>query len=61
MDERAMLAARAWIRHRYTDYEDRLDTTYGDDLLADEFAYRTIKSATNRAVDDFLEERRESE
>lgn len=58
MAERAGLAARAWIRHRYTDYETRLDTTYGDDLL-DELTYRAVKSAANDTVDDFLADHRE--
>lgn len=54
LQERASLAARAWIRHRYTDYEDRLNIRYGDDLLLDELTYRQVKSTANQAVDDFL-------
>ena len=54
MPERAELAARAWIRHRYTDYEDQLVNTFGDNLLVDELAYREIKSGAHNAVDDFL-------
>ena len=54
LDERAGLAARAWIRHRYTDYEDQLTAGYGDDLLVDELDYRATKSTANQAVDDFI-------
>jgi len=54
LEERAALAARAWIRHRHTDYEDRLDTTYGDDTVLDELTYRAFKSMANQAVDDFI-------
>ncbi len=61
VEERAVLAARAWIRHRYTDYETRLDTTYGDDLLLDELTYREVKSAANRAVDDFITAHRDAQ
>src|SRR5699024_489326 len=58
--QRAELAARAWIRHRYTNYEDQLASTLGDDLLADELAYREIKSSAHNAVDDFLTSHRHS-
>lgn len=58
--ERAELAARAWIRHRYTNYEDQLASTLGDDLLADELAYREIRSSAHNAVDDFLTSHRPS-
>ncbi len=54
VEERAALAARAWIRHRYTNYEDELAASYGDDFLADELAYRDIKTAAHAAVDDFI-------
>jgi uncharacterized protein DUF2293 len=54
LQERAALAARAWMRHRYTDYEDRLETAYGDDFLLDELAYRQAKATANQAVDDFI-------
>lgn len=54
LHERAGLAARAWIRHRHTNYEDRLDTTYGDDLLLDELTDQAVKSAANQTVDDFI-------
>lgn len=58
--ERAELAARAWIRHRYTNYDDQLASVIGDDLLVDELAYRDIKSSSHNAVDDFLASHRHS-
>jgi uncharacterized protein DUF2293 len=61
LQERAALAARAWIRHRYTEYEDKLHTTFGDDLLLDELTYRENKSAANRAVDDFIAAHRDAQ
>jgi hypothetical protein len=60
LEERACLAARAWIRHRYTDYEDRLAASYGDNLLLDELDYRATKSAANQAVDDFIAAHRQA-
>lgn len=60
MPERAELAAHVWIRHRYTNYEDQLDSALGDDLLVDELAYREIKSSAHNAVDDFLTSHRHS-
>jgi hypothetical protein len=58
LEDRAVLAARAWIRHRFTDYEDRLNSLYGDDLLLDEIDYRGIKHDAHSAVDTFLAEHR---
>ncbi|TRW43983.1 DUF2293 domain-containing protein [Georgenia yuyongxinii] len=58
LEDRAALAARAWIRHRFTDYEDRLNSLYGDDLLLDELDYRGIKHDAHSAVDAFLAEHR---
>ena len=52
--ERAGLAARALIRHRYTDYEDHLPLA---GPLDDE-VYRSIKRRAHEAVDDFLERHR---
>jgi hypothetical protein len=54
VEERAVLAARAWIRHRHTDYEDQLDASYGDEFLADELNYRAVKTAAQAAVNDFI-------
>ncbi len=52
--ERAALAARALIRHRYTDYEERLLLEVWDD----EFLYRSVKAEAQDAVDRYLEEHR---
>ena len=49
-EERAALAARAYIRHRYTDYEAQLDR-FG--LLEDE-VHREIKADAQSSVDRFL-------
>ena len=48
------LAARALIRHRYTDYEERLLLEVWDD----EFLYRSVKAEAQDAVDRYLEEHR---
>ena len=65
LDERAALAARAFIRHRHTDYEDRLfslelgeldvDSDVGIDDIGD---YREIKRTAHGEVDAFLEQHR---
>ena len=50
VDERAALAARAYIRHHHTDYDDRLDNAnvgLGDDIDDDD--YREIKRAAHDA------------
>ena len=60
LEDRAALAARAYIRHRYTDYEDHLeglDFAGFEDSLSG-LDYRDIKRAAHRAVDDFLEQHR---
>lgn len=49
VEQRAELAARASIRHQFTDYEDELLDVWDDDYL-----YRQIKAASHDAVDDFL-------
>ena len=54
VDERAALAARALIRHRYTDYEERLLAEVWDD----EFLYRSVKAEAQDAVDHYLEDHR---
>jgi hypothetical protein len=54
IDQRAALAARALIRHRYTDYEDRLVQEVWDDG----YLYREVKAGAHRVVDDFLEKHR---
>ena len=65
LDERAAFAARAFFRHRHTDYEDRLfslelseldiDSHVGIDDVGD---YREIKRAAHGEVDAFLEQHR---
>lgn len=54
IDERAALAARAYIRHRYTTYEESLDQLWGEDSWGDEAAYRDVKAEAQEAVDEFL-------
>lgn len=61
LDERAALAARALIRHRYTSYEDDLFDASMEDPWDEDFWYREIKAEAQRAVDDFLKEHREAE
>lgn len=60
VDERAELAARAYIRHHHTDYHDRLDNAnveLGDDIDDDD--YRTIKRAAHDDVEAFLDDHRQ--
>ncbi|MBI4331677.1 MAG: DUF2293 domain-containing protein [Chloroflexi bacterium] len=52
LEDKAALAARAYIRHHYTKYEDRLDAHFS--LDRDHYLYREIKSGANDAVDQFL-------
>jgi hypothetical protein len=54
LDERAALAARALIRHKYTAYEDRLVSEVWDD----EFLYRSVKADAHDEVDHYLEDHR---
>lgn len=58
LEERARLAARAYIRHRYTDYEDRLGDL--DVFLAaiDDADYREVKHDAHARVDQFLVDHR---
>jgi hypothetical protein len=58
LQEKAALAARAHIRHRYTAYEDQLDDLPFDAWDADDL-YREIKGAAYEAVADFLEGHRQ--
>jgi hypothetical protein len=55
LDQRAELAARALIRHRHTDYEDRLEAEVWDD----EYLYRRVKADAQQGVDEFLRQHRE--
>jgi Uncharacterized conserved protein (DUF2293) len=54
LDDRAGLAARALIGHRYTDYEERL----GPEVWDDECLYRSVKTDAHHQVDRFLEDHR---
>jgi hypothetical protein len=57
LEERAALAARAFIRHRFTDYDDQLDDLWGEGA-DEEQVYRQIKGATHAEVDQFLDRHR---
>ena len=48
LDERAALAARALIRHRYTNYEDDLFDASMEDPWDEDFWYREIKADAQR-------------
>jgi hypothetical protein len=61
LDERAAMAARALIRHRYTNYEDDLINASMEDPWDEDFWYREIKAEAQRAVDDFLHQHRKQE
>lgn len=54
LEERAALAARATIRHRFTDYEDELVELDPFATEVDDFEYRQAKRAAHEAVDAFL-------
>ena len=66
LEERAALAARAYIRHRYTDYERELDSvTYDFDFdravdvrAFDDDPYRALKREAAISVDQFLDQHR---
>ena len=66
LEDRAALAARAFIRHRYTDYEDQLfslelsafDHSIDADIV-EVGDYPKIKQAAHRAVDAFLDAHRQ--
>lgn len=57
LEEKAMLAARAYIRHDYTKYEDRL-LGFEFPLELGDYLYREIKSEADDAVDKFLSRHR---
>lgn len=52
MEEKAELAARAYIRHRYTSYEEQIGVL---DQEPDYELYRSAKIEAQFAVDEFLE------
>jgi len=60
VDERAALAARALIRHRYTSYEDDLFDATMDSPWDDAYWYREIKAEAQSSVDEFLDRHRET-
>jgi hypothetical protein len=55
LEERAALAARAYIRHNLTSYDDEL---VDREVWDDEFLYREVKRSAQEAVDRFLSEHR---
>lgn len=58
LEERAELAGRATIRHRFTNYDDRLADLDPFDSEFDDFEYRQIRRDAHDAVDAFLDEHR---
>jgi Uncharacterized conserved protein (DUF2293) len=54
LEERAALAARATIRHEFTDYDDRLVELDPFETDVDDVDYRALKQAAHDAVDEFL-------
>jgi len=58
LDERAALAARAYIRHHLTGYHDALDDLATEDSWDDEYLYRQIKAEAQHDVDEFLAKHR---
>ena len=58
LEEKTMLAARAYIRHNYTKYEHRL-LGLGFPLRPGDYLYREARAETEEAVDRFLTRHRE--
>lgn len=58
LEERAALAARAYIRHAHTDYENALGEAAFEVDWDDDFLYRQVKADAHGAVDTFLEQHR---
>jgi hypothetical protein len=58
LEERARLAARAYIRHRYTDYEERLGDLDAFLAAIDDADYREVKHDAHARVDQFLVDHR---
>ena len=59
LSQRAELAARAYIRHRHTDYDERLakaseGAEFSHELEPDDPLYREARAEAHRHVDDFL-------
>ena len=57
LEEKAELAARAYIRHRHTKFEDRL-IGHEAFLEPEDFAYREAKAEAHEEVDEFLRRHR---
>jgi hypothetical protein len=58
LEGRAQLAARAFIRHRFTDYEDRLGNLSEFIEAIDDADYREVKHDAQARVDQFLADHR---
>ena len=58
LEERAARAARAAIRHQFTDYDDRLAELDPFEAEVDDFEYHSIKHDAHDAVDEFLDTHR---
>ena len=59
LEEKAWRAVRAYIRHKYTDYEKHLNNSEIP-LERNDILYNMIKEEASRAVDEFLRHHRES-
>jgi hypothetical protein len=57
LEEKAVLAARAHIRHNYTEYEDQL-LGFDFSLEPGDYLYRQVKGEAQEAVDEFLDRHR---
>jgi hypothetical protein len=60
LEERAGLAARALIRHRYTSYEDDLIDASVEDPWGEEYWYSEVKAEAQVLVDEFLDRHRKT-
>lgn len=58
LEEKAELAARAYIRHNHTRYEDRLMNAGPLEPDLDDPLYRELRARAHEEVDRFLERRR---
>jgi len=60
LEEKAELAARAYIRHKHTKYEDRLEelTLSGLWIEPDDYLHREAKAAAGEEADEFLQRHR---
>lgn len=54
LEERAALADRAYVRHRFTTYHDELDAAMAEVADLDDDEYRMIKRAAQDEFDDYL-------